>query len=144
MPAVQEIARGCHYVPAFMSNAYLLAEGSGWFLVDAGTPGSAGRIRWAVSETFGRGRPPEAIILAHRYFDHVGALCKLAAEWDVPVCAHRLELPYLQGQSFYPPPDPTVGGFMSQLSRMFPNGPSTPADGFGRFLRKASPGWDGK
>ena len=31
-----------------------------------------------------------------------------------------LEFPYLDGRDNYPPPDPTVGGFMAQLSRVFP------------------------
>jgi glyoxylase-like metal-dependent hydrolase (beta-lactamase superfamily II) len=50
----------------------------------------------------------------------VGALRELADEWDAPVFAHPLEFPYLDGRASYPPPDPTVGGFMAQLSRMFP------------------------
>jgi hypothetical protein len=40
--------------------------------------------------------------------------------WNVPIHAHRLELPYLTGQAEYPPKDPTVGGFMALLSRVFP------------------------
>jgi glyoxylase-like metal-dependent hydrolase (beta-lactamase superfamily II) len=42
----------------------------------------------------------------------------------VPVLAHRLERPYLSGQSPYPPPDPLVGrGSMALFSRMYPRGP---------------------
>ncbi len=38
--------------------------------------------------------------------------------------AHPLELPYLTGQSKYPPPDPTVGGgTQSWLSPLFSRGP---------------------
>lgn len=49
--------------------------------------------------------------------------------WNVPVYAHVLELPYLTGQSSYPPPDPTVGGgAMSALSRFYPRGPYDFAD----------------
>jgi glyoxylase-like metal-dependent hydrolase (beta-lactamase superfamily II) len=40
--------------------------------------------------------------------------------WDVPVYAHRLELPFLTGLSAYPPPDPTVGGPFALLSRFMP------------------------
>ncbi len=36
------------------------------------------------------------------------------------VYAHPLELPYLTGKSKYPPKDPTVGGAMAMLSRVFP------------------------
>ena len=59
---------------------------------------------------FGHGNRPAAILLTHGHFDHVGALKTLAEEWDVPVYAHTLELPYLTGRSSYPPPDPSVGG----------------------------------
>jgi glyoxylase-like metal-dependent hydrolase (beta-lactamase superfamily II) len=58
--------------------------------------------------------------LTHGHFDHVGVLRELADEWDVPVFAHPLEMPYLDGRANYPPPDPTVGGFMAQMSRFFP------------------------
>ena len=34
--------------------------------------------------------------------------------------AHRDEAPYLDGRADYPPPDPTVGGFESQLARLYP------------------------
>ena len=95
----------------------------GWYLVDAGVPVSAGVIRRAAASRFGRARP-FAILLTHAHFDHVGALETLAAEWDVPVIAHELERPYLDGTASYPPPDPTVGGgLMSILSPMFPRSP---------------------
>jgi glyoxylase-like metal-dependent hydrolase (beta-lactamase superfamily II) len=43
-------------------------------------------------------------------------------EWDVPVYAHVLELPYLTGKEDYPPGDPTVdSGLVAKLSPMFPN-----------------------
>ena len=48
--------------------------------------------------------------MTHGHFDHVGALEQLAEEWDVPVFAHPLEHPYLDGSASYPPGDPTVGG----------------------------------
>jgi glyoxylase-like metal-dependent hydrolase (beta-lactamase superfamily II) len=42
----------------------------------------------------------------------------------VPIYAHELELPYLDGRSSYPPPDPTVGGgLMAALSPLYPRGP---------------------
>ncbi|MBC7922341.1 MAG: MBL fold metallo-hydrolase, partial [Ferruginibacter sp.] len=91
-------------------------------LIDAGLVNSNTRIMEEAAKRFGRGNKPEAILLTHGHFDHVGALHQLAVDWNVPVFAHPLELPYLTGRSDYPPPDPSVGGgAMAWLSWMYPN-----------------------
>lgn len=118
----------------------------GWVLIDAGIPGSAGTICRAVEDHYGAKARPAAIIMTHGHFDHVGALETLAERWDVPIYAHELELPYLEGRAAYPPPDPTVGGgLMSTLSPMYPRKPVDvsrwlqvlPADGVVPWM----PGW---
>jgi glyoxylase-like metal-dependent hydrolase (beta-lactamase superfamily II) len=99
------------------------ASGS-WALVDAGLPGSADRIKRAAAVLFGAESRPAAIVLTHGHFDHVGAIHTLVRDWDVPVYAHELELPYLTGRSAYPPPEPLVGGgMMAALSFTFPTSP---------------------
>src|SRR3954469_731424 len=75
-----------------------------WVLIDAGLPGSARSIVEAAARRFQPGARPSAIVMTHGHFDHVGALKELAEAWDVPVFAHRLELPYLTGRSPYPAP----------------------------------------
>lgn len=96
----------------------------GWVLIDAGVHGTAAMIHHAADERFGKGARPAAIIMTHGHFDHVGTLERLADEWDVPVFAHRLELPYLNGTASYPAADPKVGGgMMAALSRFYPRGP---------------------
>lgn len=131
-------------------NVYFYGErGAGdgrWVLIDAGLQGSSERIVHAAEELYGVGARPAAIILTHGHFDHVGALRDLALLWDAPIYAHELELPYVDGRSAYPPPDPTVGGgAMAALSRLYPRGPidvhdwlrTLPADG----AAPGMPGW---
>jgi glyoxylase-like metal-dependent hydrolase (beta-lactamase superfamily II) len=95
-----------------------------WVLIDAGLPGFAGAIKHAASERFGENSRPAAILMTHGHFDHAGSLENLADDWDVPIYAHLLEQPYLDGRSAYPPPDPSVGGgLMAMTSPLFPAGP---------------------
>lgn len=95
-----------------------------WVLVDAGLKWSASKVKEMAVYLFGEGSMPKAIILTHGHFDHVGSVATLAEEWDVPVYAHHLEIPYLTGQSDYPPPDPTVGGgLMATMAFLYPNSP---------------------
>ncbi|WP_340701578.1 MBL fold metallo-hydrolase [Brevibacillus borstelensis] len=117
-----------------------------WVLIDAGMPKSAPDIAAAAEKRFGSGARPKAIVLTHGHFDHVGAVIDLAERWDVPVYAHELEKPYLDGTSDYPEPDPGVeGGLVAKLSPLFPNGgidlgsrlQTLPADGTVPFM----PGW---
>ena len=62
----------------------------------------------------------------------MSALEELAREWDVPIYAHDLEHPYLDGRASYPPPDPTVGGgMMAAMSKLYPRGPVN----VGKWLR---------
>lgn len=107
-------------------------EANPWVLVDAGLPGYAGQIKKRAEQLFGPGNKPQAIVLTHGHFDHTGSLKTLLKEWDVPVYAHRLEMPYLTGKSSYPPPDPAIGGgAMAYSSFLFPIGP----DDFGDRIK---------
>lgn len=102
-------------------NLYLWGTRESWVLIDAGAPGCAGNIVETAEERFGKGAAPQAIVLTHGHFDHVGAFLELFERWDVPVYAHPLEMPHLTGETDYLPPDPTVGGgAMALLSFTYP------------------------
>ena len=92
-----------------------------WVLVDAGIPGYGIDIMQEAARLFGANVPPQAIVLTHGHFDHVGSLPALMRRWQVPVYAHAQELPFLNEGRPYPPPDPTVGGgFIAAGSTLFP------------------------
>ena len=65
---------------------------------------------------YGPASKPGVIVLTHGHFDHVGALEALLRDWDVPVVAHPLEMPFLTGRADYAPPDPAVGGGLMALA----------------------------
>lgn len=95
-----------------------------WVLVDTGLPYAAKEIRDTVANRFGKDSKPSAIILTHGHFDHVGGLVDLVNEWEVPVYAHELEIPYLTGKKSYPIPDDSVeGGLLAKISSIYPNEP---------------------
>jgi len=118
----------------------------GWVLIDAGTPGSAEQIFQAAAERFGESIPPSAIVLTHAHFDHVGALRELAAEWETPIYAHRLEHPFLNGTRSYPAPHPGVGdGIMARAASLDPRRPTDVSRWLGLLSENQEvpfmPGW---
>jgi glyoxylase-like metal-dependent hydrolase (beta-lactamase superfamily II) len=122
MKAIERIAPDVGWQPISFVNAYFVGHPGGpWALIDTGLPGRAAQIFNAAEARFGAGSRPEAIYLTHGHIDHAGSALALAEKWDVPIFAHRMELPYLTGRSGYPPPDPTIGGAIAFLSRFMPH-----------------------
>lgn len=121
--SLDAIATGVVGLRVLFVNVFAVGGDAGWTLIDAGLNGSAARIiEWA-RQHFGDAAP-NAILLTHAHFDHVGAIDGLLNTWDVPVYAHTDELPYLTGARSYPEPDPTVGGgMMARMSALYPRGP---------------------
>lgn len=120
-----EVASDIYYYTDQIANFILVGESAdNWVLIDAGLPKGAEAIRTAVIERFGEKTRPKAIILTHGHFDHVGGLVDVLEEWQVPVYAHELEVPYLTGEESYPEPDTTVeGGLLAKISAIYPNEP---------------------
>jgi glyoxylase-like metal-dependent hydrolase (beta-lactamase superfamily II) len=120
---LDDVAPGVSGLRLLFVNIFAVQRATGWTLIDAGLTGSAGIIRKWAQEHMG-GDPPEAIVLTHAHFDHVGALEALLDEWHAPVYVHREEWPYVTGARAYPPPDPSVGGgMMARMSTLYPRGP---------------------
>lgn len=121
-----EVAKDVYYYTNQIVNIVFVGmpgEGN-WVLIDAGMPKSSKEIIKAAEERFGENCPPSAIILTHGHFDHVGSIVELLEKWKVPVYAHLLEFPYLNGKLGYPEPDNTVqGGLLAKLSSIYPHKP---------------------
>lgn len=120
--ALNDVAPGVKGLRVLFVNLYAVQPSTGgWTLIDTALPLSAGKVRSWAEDLFGKGAKPNAIVLTHGHFDHVGAIEKLLEDWDVPVYAHRSELPYLTGELKYPAPDPGVGGgLMAVMSPLYP------------------------
>jgi glyoxylase-like metal-dependent hydrolase (beta-lactamase superfamily II) len=121
-PQLENVTDDIARLRTWIVNLFFVGEpgSSDWILVDTGMPFWADEIQRLARERFGDA-PPRAIVLTHGHFDHVGTVKELSQRWDVEVFAHHLELPYLTGQSDYPPPDPSVGGgLMARTSFVFP------------------------
>jgi glyoxylase-like metal-dependent hydrolase (beta-lactamase superfamily II) len=119
---IMRIAPDVGWLPISFANVYFVGRPGGkWILVDTGLPGRARDIAQAAEARFGAGSRPEAIILTHGHTDHVGSALSLAKMWEIPIYAHRLEMPYLTAKASYPPADPTVGGAIAFLSRFLPS-----------------------
>lgn len=125
---VREVRTDLAYLPALLVNVIFVgsreAGDRGWVLIDTGVAGTKGSIVAGAASRFGASARPVAIIQTHGHFDHVGALEDLSEDWDLPVYAHRLEHPFLNGQQSYPAPDTHAdGGIMPKLAPLFPRSP---------------------
>ncbi len=114
-----------YYYTNQIVNLVMVGEPEGdWVLIDAGMPTCGAEIVEVAEERFGKNRPPQAILLTHGHFDHVGGLVHLLEKWEVPVYAHPLEKPFLTGEQAYPEPDTTVeGGLLAKISSIYPHEP---------------------
>lgn len=144
MKASERIAPDVGWLPISFVNAYFVGhQGGRWAIIDTGLPGREDLIVEAAEARFGSGARPEAIYLTHGHFDHRGSALALAEKWDVPIYAHRMELPYLTGRSDYPPPDPTIGGAMAFLSRFMPSRAGDLSDRVRELPEENLPGLEG-
>jgi len=102
--------------------ACMIGSADRWILVDTGLENSYDFILKSAEENFGKDTSPQAIILTHGHFDHVGSVQRLAEHWDISVFAHELEVPYITGKKDYPLGDPTTDeGFVAKMSPSFPH-----------------------
>lgn len=79
---------------------WVVTADDGVTLVDAGLPFmTAGILRFIDRLNAG---PLRRILLTHGHSDHVGAIRGILDKYAVPVYAHRIEIPYMEGALPYP------------------------------------------
>lgn len=120
---VEEVEDGIimfHY--RIVNSAIIENYNTGEFVVvDTGLPTSYPIIKEAIEKRYGPGKKPGSILLTHAHFDHIGSLMECAENWDCPVYAHPLEIPYITGLDQYEEADPTVDeGLVAKMSPLFP------------------------
>jgi hydroxyacylglutathione hydrolase len=72
-----------------LSNAYLIERDTGLYLVDAGSPGDAGRIQRHMKQI---GRSDlKLIFLTHAHIDHFGAAAELRRRTGAPIAIHKAD-----------------------------------------------------
>ncbi|TCP55775.1 glyoxylase-like metal-dependent hydrolase (beta-lactamase superfamily II) [Tumebacillus sp. BK434] len=79
---------------------WVVVEKDGVTLVDAGMPFMAKGILKFLQEL--NAGPLKRIVLTHGHGDHVGAVQAILKQHAVPVSAHAIEMPYLEGELPYP------------------------------------------
>lgn len=81
-------------------HVWLVADEEGLTLVDAGMPMMAKGILKYMNQL--EAGPLRRILLTHGHSDHVGALKSILSETNVPIYAHEIEIPYMEGELIYP------------------------------------------
>ena len=81
-------------------HVWLVVDENGVTLVDAGLPMMAKGILKQINQL--EVGPLQRILLTHGHSDHVGAVKNILAEKKVPVYAHQIEIPYMEGDLPYP------------------------------------------
>jgi hydroxyacylglutathione hydrolase len=80
----------------YRENAYIVGDDGGALIIDPGS--DADGIADILEQN---GWTPAAIICTHAHFDHVGAVAKLMARYDIPFYLHRADEALLKRMNLY-------------------------------------------
>jgi glyoxylase-like metal-dependent hydrolase (beta-lactamase superfamily II) len=79
---------------------WVVLDSDGITLVDTGFPYMADGIMQFIERL--HAGPLKRILLTHGHSDHVGSVTKFVDRLSIPIYAHRIEIPYMQGELPYP------------------------------------------
>ncbi|WP_356881133.1 MBL fold metallo-hydrolase [Arthrobacter sp. YD2] len=84
----RNVADGIHRIEHAYVNVYLVEDGDGVAVIDAGLPGMWPHLTGALDELgYGPG-DIRALVLTHAHFDHVGTAARLRQEYRTPILVH--------------------------------------------------------
>ncbi|MDQ0300774.1 glyoxylase-like metal-dependent hydrolase (beta-lactamase superfamily II) [Salibacterium salarium] len=98
---VKKVSNHIYKIEAWMGiivSAWIVKTDNGSIIVDTGMGWMTSRIL-EQAEKYG---PLQMILLTHGHIDHTGGLSSILKKETVPVYAHRLEIPYMEGDLIYP------------------------------------------
>ena len=84
----------------FPVRVWLVTDEEGITLVDAGMPFMAKKIVHHIRNL--NGGELKRILLTHGHSDHIGSVKPILHSYNIPVFAHPIEIPYMEGQMVYP------------------------------------------
>jgi glyoxylase-like metal-dependent hydrolase (beta-lactamase superfamily II) len=84
----QNVAEGIHRIEHAFTNCYLVEDGGGLLLVDAGLPGTRREFVNALGVLGRSVDDVRAVVLTHGHFDHLGFAEQLRVQRGVPVYGH--------------------------------------------------------
>lgn len=87
-----------------VANSYLIPAGSGYVLIDAGSPGSEEGVLAAFARRGVDVTDINLIILTHVHGDHAAAAAAIARRSGAPVMVHEAEAPLLAAGTLVAPP----------------------------------------
>jgi glyoxylase-like metal-dependent hydrolase (beta-lactamase superfamily II) len=115
-----QIIENVHHIPDVACNTYLIVEADGLTLIDAGLPGSTGKILGFISSLGRSPRDLKRILITHSDWDHVGSLRPLHKASGARTYASRLEaLAMAEGRPSRPTKTPSSTPLLRRLKRFF-------------------------
>ena len=93
-----QIADGIHRLGTGLVNSYLVVDGGGVTVIDAGLPGYWSDLKDELAAHGSRPRGLRAVVLTHGHSDHLGFAEKARKERGVPVSVHEADALLARGK----------------------------------------------